>query len=549
MKLFAKGLLLIAIPSAIELALLSAVFSTQQQAMEAARSEEASRQILWQASGLADPLLREAVRARTGIVLGDPSFIDRHAVWVEFSDQVTQLAHAVADSPAQAERVERIRDTAAAWRAQLTVVANAMREGRSVAAAQAAGSALPPEIVAVRGQLAQFIAHEQRLDDARIASSRLTRTRQQSTLIVAIIGSMLVWASAAAVFSRGIGRRLALLRTNAQRLGDGLPLAGPLPGNDEIAALDAVLHQTSARLSDAKREQSALKAQLEARVADLANANEHLRQETQDNEMFIYSVSHDLRSPLVNLQGFSKELQVSCDELRASVDAAGLPAHEQQRMIDVLDGDIGESLRFLRAAVERAAAIIDALLRISRVGRLEYRFQRVDVASVVERVVDGLRDVARARGVQIIAGDLPQAWADADAVGQIFTSLLDNALQHLDPGRPGRIEIGALDPQLEGSSSSTSGASGPPAGGPVRQASPTRTFYVRDNGVGIPADYLPKLFHAFQRLHDDARGLGVGLALVRRIAERLGGRVWAESEEGVGSTFFVALPEQSLLMW
>jgi len=532
MKLLAKGLLLIAVPGAIELGLLGAVSGTQHEAARAARSADASEQILWQASSLADPLMREAARVRTGIALGDPSFIDRHAVWIEFSDRIGQLARAVADNPPQRERVERMREAADAWRKHAADIADALRAGRVDDATFTPREALPPQIVTVRSELEQFVAYERRLSDARGASLQRTRERQRTVLIVAVVGSMLIWAAAAAVFSRNIGRRLARLGDSARRFSERLPLAPALPGNDEIAALDAVLHQTSERLHAAAREQAALKAQLEARAADLASANEHLRQETQDNEMFIYSVSHDLRSPLVNLRGFSKELQVSCDELRANIDAAGLPEPERARMTALLDGDVGESLRFLHQAVVRAAAIIDALLRVSRAGRVDYRWQRVDVAALVARLIDGVRETAAEQRVQIAVGALPPAWGDAHALEQVFASLIDNALHYLDPGRPGRIEIGSL-------------AVAPP--GARRDGVPataTRIYFVRDNGVGIPAAYLPKLFHAFQRLHgDDARGHGIGLALVRRIVERHGGRVWLESADGEGSTFFVALPQ------
>ena len=551
MKLFAKGLLLIAVPGAIELALLGAVFGTQQDAAQAARRADASKQVLWQASSLVDPLMREAARVRTGIALGDPSFIDRHAVWIEFSDRLTQLSRAVADNPVQRARVERMREAANSWRLRVADIADALRAGHHPDDLLTAGDALPPQIAIVRSELAQFVADERQLGDARSASSRRTRERQQTTLIVAVVGSMLVWAAAATVFSRNIGTRLAALGANARRFGDRQPLAPPLPGDDEIAALDAVLHQTSERLQRAAREQAVLKAQLEARAADLASANEHLRQQTQDNEMFIYSVSHDLRSPLVNLQGFSRELQVSCDELRANVDAAGLPAGERARMAQVLDGDVSESLQFLRQAVLRAAAIIDALLRVSRAGRVEYRWQRVDVNALVARIVDGGRDTAAARDVQIVVHELPPAWADANALEQAFASLIDNALHFLDPARPGRIEIGALDGPVP-----TSAGRGDSAAETAVNPSRTHVYYVRDNGVGIPAAYLPKLFHAFQRLHgDDARGQGIGLALVRRIVERHGGRVWLESrvggqagvDAGAGSTFFMALPEPSSL--
>ncbi|MEX3915498.1 ATP-binding protein [Paraburkholderia sp. BR10872] len=547
MKLFAKGLLLIAIPSIVELALLGVVFDTQGKAALAAKRAENTQQILWQANSLVDPLLREAARVRTGIVLEDPSFIDRHAVWTEFSDRITLLVRMVADNPPQLARVERMRDAAYAWRKEAGDIADALRTGHSAPFARAAANGMPPEIETVREVLGEFIAEETRLDEARAAMLRETRERQQDALIFAVVGSMLIWAFTAMAFARNVGARLAALGANAERLGDGAPLAPPLSGDDEIAALDAVLHQTSARLRVAEREQTALKAQLQARAADLASANEHLRQESQDNEMFIYSVSHDLRSPLVNLQGFSKELQVSCDDLRTQVVAAGLPEHEYRAMAEVLDGDVDESLKYLRQAVARAAAIIDALLRISRAGRLEYRWQRVNVARLVERVLGGLAE-ERTKAARIEVGELPPAWGDPAALEQIFGNLIENALQHLDTARPGRVEIGALEAgaQSAGEPGKSAGKDpGKSAGGAPGER--TRTYFVRDNGVGIAQAYLPKLFRAFQRLHGgESPGQGTGLALARRIAERHGGRVWVESTEGAGSTFFVALPDQPL---
>ena len=532
MKLFTKGLLLIAMPSVVELALLGVVFDTQEQTTQAALWVANSKHILYQSSSIIDPLLRQVARVRTGMVVGDPAFIDRHAAWVDLGDRLNQLEQLVADTPAQTARVQRMRASVDAYRAQAKVISQALHAGRNVSSlAVLESGAVPREVAQFRDELDSFVAEEARLDAERSASLTRTRTRQQYALIAAVLGSMLIWGLAALAFARSIGRRLEVLTGNAERLGLGRPLSAPLSGNDEIAELDAVLHQTGARLRAAEHEQAVLKARLEARATELAGVNEELRQETQDNEMFIYSVSHDLRSPLVNLQGFSKELQVSCDELRSTIDAAQLPEYEQRRLTDVLDGDVRESLHFLRTAVTRAAAIIEALLRISRAGRLEFQWQRVSIGRVVARIVDGLAGSIEERGAVVTVRELPPAWGDPGAIEQIFSNLIGNALNFLDPGRVGRIEIGACDPE------------------PVDESQPsavrTRTYYVRDNGLGIPAAYMSKVFRAFQRLHGEvAKGDGIGLALVRRMVERHGGRVWVESAEGAGSTFFVVLPEQ-----
>jgi signal transduction histidine kinase len=542
MKLLTKGLLLIAVPSVIELALLGVVFDAQQQTAEAARWVTNSKHILYQSSSLIAPLLREAARVRTGMVVGDPVFIDRHMAWVDLSDRLARLKQLVQDTPQQMARLARMRAAVDAYRQEANAISQALHEGRSTRAFMALESeAVPHQVTLFRDELDAFVNEEVRLDAERAASLAQTRARQQDALIAAVIGSMLIWGATALVFARSIGRRFEVLTGNAERLGLGRRLSEPLSGNDEIAALDAVLHQTGARLRAADQEQAVLKARLEARAQQLATLNDELHQETQDNEMFIYSVSHDLRSPLVNLQGFSKELQVSCDELRATIDAAQLSGEERERMTRALDGDVRESLHYLRVAVTSAASIIEALLRISRAGRLDYQWQRVSIGRVVARVIDAMEAAIEARGAVITVRELPPAWGDPGAIEQIFGNLIGNALNFLDPERAGRIEIGVCEFDPEADSRPGSVPTGPGALPGPR----TRTYYVRDNGLGIPAACMSKVFRAFQRLHGEvAKGDGVGLALVRRSVERLGGRVWVESAEGVGSTFFVALQEQ-----
>ncbi|MEX3934672.1 ATP-binding protein [Paraburkholderia phymatum] len=537
MKLFTKGLLLIALPSAVELALLGVVFDMQEQTAQAVERSSNSRQILYQAASLENPMLRQVARVRAGIVAADPSFMDRHAAWVDLSERLTRLEEAVADTPEQAVRVRQMREAVDSYRQQAMSVAQSLRTGATMNPfATLEGGALPARAVRFRDALHAFIDEATRLEAERNATLAQTRTRQQIALVGAVLGSMLIWAATAFAFARGIGRRLDVLASNAQRLGSGKPLPAPLAGNDEIAALDAALHRTSALLRAADLNQAALQASLQTRAAELASVNETLHKETQDNELFIYSVSHDLRSPLVNMQGFSKELQVSCDELRATIVDARLPADEHKRLADVLDGDVQESLRFVRSSVTRAAAIIDALLRISRAGRLEYHWQRVNVGRAVARAVDALQKRIDEREAVVVVRELPPAWGDPAAIEQVFSQLIANAINFLDPARPGHIEVGALD-----------AADATHENSAMAPAQRTRTYFVRDNGMGIPAAYMSKVFRAFQRLHGDvAQGEGVGLALVRCMVERHGGRVWVESAEGAGSTFYVTLPDQPL---
>jgi light-regulated signal transduction histidine kinase (bacteriophytochrome) len=183
---------------------------------------------------------------------------------------------------------------------------------------------------------------------------------------------------------------------------------------------------------------------------------------------------------------------------------------------------MGESITFIQTAVTRLSSIIDALLRLSRAGRVEYRRQSVDVQRVVDRVVSALRGTIEERKATIVVRELPPASGDSTAIEQVFANLIGNALNYLDKNRPGQIEVLSVEADEQTPENCV-------------------VYAVKDNGLGISDQYKSKIFSAFQRLHGDvAKGEGVGLALVRRMVERHGGRVWFESEPGTGTTFFVA---------
>jgi len=275
------------------------------------------------------------------------------------------------------------------------------------------------------------------------------------------------------------------------------------------------------RAEDEVRQLNAdLEVRVQSRTEELATANRDLAHRNAENEMFVYSVSHDLRSPLVNLQGFSKELEKACRGLGELLVTEGVPAEVRSRGEALLGGKVAKSVGFIQSAVLRLSNIIDALLRLSRAGRVEYRWEVVDVRGVTAQVVNAAQTTITERVATVEVGNLPPAWGDRTAIEQLFANLIGNALAYLDPTRPGRIEVGAVG------------------------ASPgSHTYYVRDNGLGIAEAHRPKIFQPFQRAHPGVgSGEGLGLAIVARVVERHRGRVWVESAPGVGSTFFVTLP-------
>ncbi len=268
-------------------------------------------------------------------------------------------------------------------------------------------------------------------------------------------------------------------------------------------------------------------ADLAASHAQAQRLLSQLQQRGEESNMLVYSVSHDLRSPLVNLQGFSKELVAVSEDLRGLITSDGVPAEIQKRGLGLIDSDMRESIHFIQAGVMRLSNIIDAMLRLARAGRVEYHWTEVDTGLIVKRIVDSMQAVAGERGAAFTMSDLPPVWGDATAVDQIFANLIGNALNYLDPKRLGIIDIG-WQPDADTHAS-------------------MHTYYVRDNGLGMSESAKGKLFQIFQRFHpDQAKGEGVGLSIVRRMVERHSGKIWAESREGEGTTFFISLPIQAM---
>jgi signal transduction histidine kinase len=271
----------------------------------------------------------------------------------------------------------------------------------------------------------------------------------------------------------------------------------------------------------AEEELNQLNEQLEKRNLELNHKNREI-------EAFVYSVSHDLRSPLVNLEGFSQELGLVGKDMREIFENSDLPPEARRRGLELIDEDMESSIHFIRAGVKRLSDIIDALLRLSRAGRVEYRWQWVDLNPVIGRVLDAMGDTIAESEAEVTVGDLLPVWGDPTQLEQVFANLISNALNYFDSDRPGLVEVGCKETE-ELSDAGTDSRS--------------LIYYVKDNGVGISEHSLDKVFQVFKRLHPEkAAGEGLGLTVVQRIVERHGGRIWVESIEGEGSTFFVRLP-------
>ena len=277
-----------------------------------------------------------------------------------------------------------------------------------------------------------------------------------------------------------------------------------------------VTRDTSERRAQQERIENLTK-ELERRIEELGATNRELSQKSAENESFVYSVSHDLRSPLVNLHGFSQELTLTSVALQQLLTRPGVPDDVQRQATALINGELTESMGFIHNAVRHLSSIIDGLLRLSRVGRVDYEAKDVDMNALVADILGAMHGQIVAANAKVVVQPLPMVTGDRNAIGQIFANIVGNALKSFGETGERIVEISATN-------------------------DPIPVFAIRDNGVGIPLEYQPKIFQVFQHVHDSrTRGEGMGLAIVRRIVERHGGRIWFESSPGVGTTFFFTL--------
>jgi signal transduction histidine kinase len=522
-----KGLFVIALPLIYQALFIGLLLKRQNDQIETQRWAMHTKDVIEKTEHIFRLLISTHSDFRGFLLTSNERFsaeIDQNEA--ELKEELPKLKALTQDNPAQQERFQRVF---AAAQARLDYRRGIMDDFRKKGIAfvldevkEMHGKDLMDKL---RHELEAFRAAEEKLDTARLDSLQRQAHTQNWLLVGGLIVNVGIGALAAIMFSREISDRIAVVTGNTRRIADGQQLPPLVPGSDEIRELDEQFHVLADNLKSARLRERVYQEALERRANDLLAANRDLGQKNQEIEMFVYSVSHDLRSPLVNLQGFSRELGHAREELVGIVKREMTPA-DRQRAVYLAESDMTESIRFIQTAVTRLSSIIDALLRLSRAGRVEYHPKLVELNPIIHRIVEAMRGTIASRGAEVVIADMPPVWGDPGAVDQIFANLIGNAVNYLDPKRPGKIEVGAVDRKVEGLAAA-------------------RTYFVKDNGLGIGVDYLDKVFGIFQRIHGDvAIGEGVGLALVRRVVERHGGKVWVESTEGTGSTFFVALPSE-----
>jgi PAS domain S-box-containing protein len=229
-------------------------------------------------------------------------------------------------------------------------------------------------------------------------------------------------------------------------------------------------------------------------------AEEELQKKDADIEQFLYTVSHDLRTPLVTVKTFIGYLEK-----------------------DTADGNqeyIDQDIRYIHSAADKMKLMLDELLELSRIGRIETPSVKMLLSEVLSETIDALAGIISERNVEIHLPDKDLAlYGERPRVSQIWLNLIDNAIKFSIEGRFPRVDLGVL------------------------QESGETIFFVRDNGIGIDPAYCSRIFNIFEKLDPNSHGAGLGLSMIQRIVNNCGGRIWVESEGAEkGSCFFFTLP-------
>jgi PAS domain S-box-containing protein len=250
----------------------------------------------------------------------------------------------------------------------------------------------------------------------------------------------------------------------------------------------------------------------ESLFAQLASKNREL-------EQIIYVTSHDLRSPLININGFTRAINESLEEIASLLDSESVPEEIRNKLSSIVNQEVRQAEHFISRSVSRMETLLAGLLRLSRLGRVEFSLERLNVNRIVSDMTQSIAYQVEKEGIRLDTEDLPPCRGDRSRVEQVFSNLLDNAIKYRDPSRPGKISVTG---EIRGS---------------------TVRYCVEDNGIGIKKEYQQKIFDLFYRLDPgQGEGEGLGLTIIKKIIDLHGGTLEVTSEPGKGSRFCFSLP-------
>jgi signal transduction histidine kinase len=420
--------------------------------------------------------------ARRGYLIApDPSFVEiLQAAQSDLKNRIEEVETLIDDNPRQVARLDEIK-TLETKRAPIVSQTNLCPETVAATARDIGIDKDPGVMIArrIRAIGSEMVETEESLLFAR---NRAQVRSQQRFYLLGGTATILLFVTLAAVI-------FLVLRYNRQ-----------------LTSAQTKLRQAN----------EGLEAAVGERTAELTRANAEIQR-------FAYIVSHDLRSPLVNVLGFTSELNEARKTIRTFLETLfeNHPDLRDQAAWLAVDEDLPEALDFIRKSTEKMDRLINSILELSRQGRRPLTPEQLDMNALADAVVASLHQRTQDAGAQVIVESLPPLQSDRIAIEQILSNLIENALKYPAPGRAGEVTI-----------------SGRRSGGMVEIA-------VRDNGRGIDPSDHERVFELFRRAGtQDQPGEGIGLANVRALAYRLGGHITLESKLDEGALFTLSLPER-----
>lgn len=236
-------------------------------------------------------------------------------------------------------------------------------------------------------------------------------------------------------------------------------------------------------------------------------------------ENYLYVTSHDLRSPLVNIQGFSQRLQKQVNAIKTQLAPFQEAYEANAEFKQLLEEAIPKTLGFITSGVNKMDVLLSGLLQLSRTGRAPLRVKLVDMKKLFESIVAAHNYQLNEVSASVAIDELPNCYGDEILLNQLFSNIINNAIKYRDPGRPLKLEIKAISGFKK------------------------VIYSIKDNGLGINKENKDKVWNLFFRADAPTAiaGEGLGLSIVKKIAEKHRGKVWVETEAGFGSVFFVVL--------
>lgn len=481
-----KGLLLIAIPLFCQLAIIGIYARIMREATE-------SRNLAIEALKIDKDgervyrLLADAQNSIRGYVITEDE-----ALLEPFEKAMDALPEAISNfrqaprSEAQQPGAARILNLAQQRIDEMTRQRVMIRRGNraEVVAGIKAGQGFRT-MQAVRREMTEFLKQQMAESDQRQKQFEETRVRQNTWIFFAFIASLGTALIMLYFFSSGIGSRLDVVYQNAKRLAEGNDLLPALEGNDEIASVDRAFRTMAGTL--------------QRQTSDLVSSNREL-------QSFAAVASHDLQEPLRKIEAFGDRLRV--------------------KYADTLGEQGKDYLARVLSSASRMRALIEGLLQFSRVTTRAQSPKPVNLAEIAQEVVTDLEGRIQQTGGSVELGPLPVVPADPMQMRQLLQNLIGNALKFRKPEAPPVVRV-----------------DGETFEDPISKTQMHR-IRVRDSGIGFEPQYADRIFGLFQRLHgrEAYEGTGMGLAICRRIVERHGGTIAAESTPGEGATFLVTLP-------